>query len=151
MIDYFPESDSRRALDRKPVGTRADRWKCYGPEPFLLCPGQGFPVATRQQFILIVFPVPPDRSDRMDNIPGAQVIASGDFRISCRAAVESSTLFEQVGPRASVNRAIDSSASQERGISGIDDCVDLLTGYVPLSDLDSVFHDVPSNFRAIIP
>jgi hypothetical protein len=139
VIGYFSQSDSGGALNRKTIGTRADRWERYGSDIILLCQRQGFPVATGQQLVLIVFPVAPDGSDRVDYVLSGQVIASRDFRIAGGAAVESSTLVEKLGTGSSVNRAIDSSASEECGIGRIDDCVDLLVCYVPLSDLDSAF------------
>jgi hypothetical protein len=78
-----------------------------------------------------------DRADGMDDVLGRQPVALGDLRVAGLAAIELHALEVEVGAGRSMDRAIDTSATEERLVRRVDDGVDGEGRDVPLDHLDA--------------
>jgi hypothetical protein len=65
-------------------------------------------------------------------MPCNQVIATGNFCFAGWASTDGAALGKQVGTGRPVDGAINSSAAQKRSVCGIDNGIDIQTGYIPL-------------------
>jgi hypothetical protein len=54
-------------------------------------------------------------------MPGRQPIAARDLGVAGGATAERAAFGEQVGARGAMNRAVDATATEQRGIGGVDD------------------------------
>jgi hypothetical protein len=59
----------------------------------------------------------------MNDVLRPQAIAFGHFRIAGFTASQKPALMEKLGAGSSMNGAIDSATAEQRGIGGIDDCL----------------------------
>src|SRR5262245_61077408 len=76
----------------------------------------------------------------MDDVPGLQTIAAGNLGLARGAASERAALREQLRPRRTMDRPVDSATAEQRRIGGVDDGVDVEGGDVGFKDLDTVRH-----------
>ncbi len=81
------------------------------------------PVAGFEQRRLTGPAVPPHRPDGMNHVPRRQPMASRQFRIPGRAAVERSAFGEQLGAGRAMDRTVHPAAAQQRFVRGIHDRV----------------------------
>src|SRR5689334_16843729 len=95
-------------------------------------------ITTRQQFVLTVPAVAPDRSDRVDHPFGRELVAQGDFRLAGWTAAERAAFFEQPRPGRAMNRAIHAAATQQSRVRRIYNRVHALFGDVAFDDFDSI-------------
>jgi hypothetical protein len=65
----------------------------------------------------------PDRTDRVDDVPGGKSIAPRDLGIARRTAAQLTALGEKFGSSGAMDRAIDTASTQERRIGCVDDGV----------------------------
>src|SRR5207253_8313106 len=73
---------------------------------------------------------PPDRSNRVDDMSGRQAMTGGQPRLPRRTASYSTTFGKKLGPCSLMDRAVDTTAAEKRGVSRVDDRVDPQAGYV---------------------
>jgi hypothetical protein len=66
----------------------------------------------------------------LDYVRGGQPIASGQPGFRDRAAVDLSAFGEKLPADGAMDRAVDPTATQQRGIRRVDDHVDLETGTI---------------------
>ena len=75
---------------------------------------------------------PPYRANCMDHIPGRQVPARRDHRLSCLASAlflpDLHTLFEDLSPTGPVDRAVHSGAAEQTAVGSIDYRISFLFG-----------------------
>jgi hypothetical protein len=77
-----------------------------------------------EELLLSSSSAPPDRPDRVDDVGGRQTIPAGEPRLPRWTAAQSTAFGKKLGPRSTVDRAIDSTAADQRGIRRIDDRID---------------------------
>src|SRR5437762_1807319 len=75
-------------------------------------------------------------SDGVNDMSCRQFVPTGQPRLARRAATERAALGEQFGTGGAMDRAIDSTAAQQRGIGGIDDGIDRQPRYIAKLDAD---------------
>ena len=80
-------------------------------------------IAGREQIILAVAATIPDRSDRVDDMSGFEAITPGDLGITGRATAERAAFGQQFRAGAAMDRTIDTAATEQRQIRGVDDGV----------------------------
>ena len=68
---------------------------------------------------------PPDRPDRVADVGGRQTIPVGEPRLPWWTAAQSTAFGKKLRSRSPMDRAIDSTAAEPRGVRGIDDRIDL--------------------------
>jgi hypothetical protein len=76
-----------------------------------------------EQIIFAVAAAIPNRTNRVNHVPGFETIPFGDLGIARRATMQRTAFGQQLRPRGPMNRAIDPTAAQQRRISGVDDGV----------------------------
>ena len=134
------DCDSRRRLERKAVGARADRGKRNTSYLILRRKPEAIAIAVGQELVLTFATAAPAWTDGVHDPLRRQPVPLGELRFAGRAPAEGAALGEQIGPRSSMDRAIDASAAEERRISGVDDGVDVLACDVALDYVNSVIH-----------
>ena len=65
----------------------------------------------------------PDRAYGVNHMPGRKPVASGDFGVAGVAAVQAVAFGEQLRPGRAMDRAVDTTAAEQRLIGGVDDGV----------------------------
>lgn len=80
-------------------------------------------IAARQTFRLALATAVPDRTDRMNDKPGRQMIPLSDFCITGTASTKRFTFRQQFRPGSPVNGAVHATAAQQASIGSIDDCI----------------------------
>src|SRR3954451_3677254 len=78
----------------------------------------------------------PDRSDRVNDMPGGKSVAFGDLGIACCAATEGTAFSQQLRPGRAMNRAVDTAAAEQRFIRSVDDGVNVKCGDVAGDDFE---------------
>lgn len=73
----------------------------------------------------------------MDHIARLETAGGGDARLTGRATAQPATLGEDLGPSGPMDGAIDAAPSQEAGVGGIHDGLDLLARDVTLHQLQA--------------
>src|SRR5207248_6169788 len=61
----------------------------------------------------------PNRADSVNDETSGQIVSAGDFSFALSAAPKDSTLREQFWPSSAMDRAIDSTATEQRRIRGV--------------------------------
>ncbi len=79
----------------------------------------------------------------MDDVARLQPVAPGDLCISGCTAVQQAGFGKQFRPCGAVNGPINPTASQQRGIGGIDNCVHIQSGNIRLYDLYDIHLSTP--------
>ena len=129
--DRGADRDRGREVDRESVDPGADRRCRNRGARVLRRQRKGGPVRGLQAAGLAVAPVAPARPDRMDDVARGQPAAARDHRRPGRAAlVALLQLAHQLRSRGSMDRAVDTAATGERRVGGVDDRVDLQRGDV---------------------
>src|SRR5438876_9606468 len=82
----------------------------------------------------------PYRPDRMDHMPGGQLVAPGDLRFSRFTAVELAALGQQLRPCCTMDGAVHATAAQQRVVGGVNDGIHHLLGDVALDDVQALVH-----------
>src|SRR5215467_3005409 len=85
-------------------------------------------IAGRQQLVLALGLLAPDRTDRVDDMPGLEPVAARDLRGSGLAAAERAAFRQQLRARGAMDRAVDPAAAPQRAVRRIDDGVDVERG-----------------------
>src|SRR5262249_62266544 len=68
------------------------------------------------------------RPNRMNDVTCGQTVTPGDLCVAGVAAVQTAALREQLRTGRVVDRTVDASAAEQRGVCGIDDGIDLKGG-----------------------
>ena len=76
-------------------------------------------ITAREQFILAVTAVVPDRADGMNDPFGGKFVAARDFGLAGGAAAECAAFRQQFRPGGAMNRAIHPAAAEQRRVRGI--------------------------------
>ena len=82
-------------------------------------------IAGGERLVLAAVAALPDRSHGVDDVPGRQTVALGDFGVPGRAAAEAAAFSQKIRSGGPVNRAVDPSAAKQRVVRCIDDGVDI--------------------------
>src|SRR5205814_10489709 len=78
----FGHGNSRRLVHGKTVSAGADRRKTDSARAVLSGQGERIAITTRQQFLLAVPAVAPDRSDRVNHPFGRELVTFGRFGLA---------------------------------------------------------------------
>jgi hypothetical protein len=68
----------------------------------------------------------------MNNVAGRQPKPLGNFRLASITATQQPTAGQQLGTGASMDRTIDTPATEQAGIGGVDDSIHGQSGDIPL-------------------
>lgn len=113
--------------DRISVDAGGDSRERNGFESMLVGEADRFAMTARQGFGLSVLAVAIDRADGVDNVFCGKMAARGDNGLAGGKAADFAddlfALSEDGRATGAVNGAIDASAAEERGVSGVDDSV----------------------------
>ena len=82
-------------------------------------------IAGGEQRVLTLVAAAPDRTDRMNDVPGLEAIAAGDLGGTGVAAAQRLALGQQLGSGGAMDRAVDAAAAEQRRVRGVDDGVDV--------------------------
>src|SRR3569833_1891846 len=95
-----------------------------------------FAIAGGETLVLAASPALPNRPVGMDHVGCRQPITPGDLGIAGVAAMELTTLFDQLRPCGAMDRAIHAAAAEQRGNGGVDDAANAQRGDVGNDDLE---------------
>ena len=90
-----------------------------------------------EELLLTGSSAPPDRPDRVDDMGGWQTMPAGEPRLPWWTAAQSTAFGKKLGPRSPVDRAIHSTAAEQRGVRRIDDRIDPQAGDVARGQADA--------------
>src|SRR5207248_9321260 len=85
---HLASGNSRPFVQGKTISAGADRRKSNRARALLFRQGEGIAITTRQQFLLAMPAIAPDRTDRVNHPLGRELVAFGDFRLAGRTAAE---------------------------------------------------------------
>src|SRR5215831_20421592 len=89
----------------------------------LLCQFETAAIAALEQVVFVVAAAMPYRTDSVKDPFGGQVKARCGLGVSGSAAAQFAAFCQQFRPCRTVNGAVDSAATQERGIGRVHDCI----------------------------
>lgn len=92
-------------------------------------------IAGSEQIILAVTAAIPDRSNRVDDVPGLEAIALGDLGVTGLAAVQHTAFGKQFGAGGTMDRAVNPAPTKQRRIGGVDDGVNAQCGDIDNNDV----------------
>lgn len=72
------------------------------------------------------------RSRGTDGLPRSQIEPGRDLRVAGLASIQGSAVLQECRTGRSVDRTVDAATSEERGVGGVYDRIDVLGGDVPL-------------------
>ena len=93
-------------------------------------------IAGGEQRLLALAAAAPDRTDRMDDVPGLEAIAAGDLGGAGVAAAQGLAFGQQLRSGGAMDGAVDAAAAEQRGVGGVDDGVDVERRDVGDADLE---------------
>ena len=134
--DGFADSNLYGEIDRKSVNAATDGWEGESPQVIFPCNFETGNIATGEQFPLAAISSIPHWADGVNDVAGGETIAFGEFCLAGLAAAEQAALVEKIRPSSTMNRAVNSSAAQQRAVGGVDDSIDGKRGDVGLENLD---------------
>src|ERR1700676_5054643 len=88
----------------------------------------------------------PDWTDGMDDMPRRQPVTLGDLGVTSRAAVQGAALGEELRAGDTMDRAIDATAAEQRGVCRVDDGVNAQCGDVGDDDFEPHGANLPRRF-----
>ena len=93
-------------------------------------------IAGGEQLLLALVAAAPDRTDRMNDVPGLEAIAAGDLGGTGVATAQRLALGQQLRSGGAMDGAVDAAAAEQRRFGGIDDGVDVERRDVGDADLE---------------
>ena len=102
--------------------------------------GEALRVAARQERILVVVAVPPDRPDGVDDVARRQAEAGRHHGMAGRTRARSPGSGRQLRPGRSMDRPVDAATTRQGAVRGVDDGVDIQGRDVGDDDLGGVWH-----------
>ena len=111
----------------------ADAGECYALNTVFASQGQAVLVAVCKSLWFTVQPILPVRADRMDNVFRSEFKTWGYTCLPYRAASNAAACFQQVRPGGTVYCPINTASTQQRGVGGIDNGINLQGGDVGLN------------------
>jgi hypothetical protein len=130
------DGDARSARGRKPVDAGRDRGERDRVQAMLGGQGERGAIAGGEQCLFAQVAAAPDRSDRMDDVPGLEAVAAGDLGGAGVAAAQGLALGQQLRAGGAVDGAIDAAAAEQRAVRCIHDGVDVECRDVGDADLE---------------
>src|SRR5437870_10504083 len=82
----------------------------------------------------------PHGTDRMNDMPRAELIAFCDLGSARGATIELAALLEKLRTGSAMNGAVHAATSQQRGVSRVDDGIHRLLGNVPFNKFKTIDH-----------
>lgn len=77
-----------------------------------------------------------DGADGVDDMPGFEIAAGGDYGFACGAAADDAALGHNGGSSGAVNGPVNAGAAREPAVGGIDNGVRVFTGDITNDKLD---------------
>jgi len=129
-LSRFLEGNPAGPLQRKTVGAGAYCREGNTRQQPVRRQLQRIPVAAGQQFVFPGRAAAPYRADGMDDKSARQPVTSRDSRLAGRTSADGTALGQQFRPGGPVSGTVDATAAQERTVSGIDNGINLYSGYI---------------------
>jgi len=136
MLEHVLQRYARRGALGVGKDSRTDGGKSDRLHTALFGKLERAPIATFQQRGLPLVSAAPNRTHCVYHPTGGQSEPRGKSGLSGRTPAESTTVFEQLRSRRAVNRPVHTSATQQTGVSRIDDCINLQNCNISLNDLE---------------
>jgi len=118
-IFRLAHGNPRRPVHRKTIRAGADGWERHGLDAVPDDERETTPITTREQFILAVLAVVPDRADGVNDPSGREFVAFGDFGLARDAAAECAAFRQQFRPGRPMDGAIHAAAAQQGRVGRI--------------------------------
>lgn len=99
----------RKTIDPDGDGGKGNRDKAVGLAPF-----DRARITRSQRLVLTPAATVPDRADGMNHVPRRQAVASGDFGVAGRAAIQGAAFGQKLGSGRAMDGAIDAAAAAEQ-------------------------------------
>jgi len=109
----------RRAVHRETIRAGADGWERHGLDAVLDDERETTPITNREQFILAVLAVAPDRADGVNDPSGREFVAFGDFGLAGGATAERAAFHQQFRPGGAMNGAVHAATAEQRRVGGV--------------------------------
>jgi len=127
-------------FDRDPGGTvgwkridaGADGGECDGEDLMLVRESEAAPVTACKEILFVAVASMPDGTDRMEDPLGWQAKAGGGLCVSRGAAVKFAAFREEFRAGGIMYSAVHASATEQRGVRRVHNCIDLQPGDVSL-------------------
>ena len=113
-------------------------WKRHGLDAVLDDERETTPITTREQFILAVMAVVPDRADGVNDPLGGKFVTACDFGLTRRATAERAAFRQQLRPGGAMDGAIHTAAAEQCCVGGIHHCLHALLSNVASNDSDAM-------------
>jgi len=117
------DRNPRGAVGGKPIDTGGDGWKGHRRKTVELAELDRARIAGGKLPVFAATAIIPDGSDRVNHMTCRQTICRGDFGAAGLAAAERAALFEKLRPGGTMDGSINPTASEQRGVRGVDDGV----------------------------
>src|SRR5947207_5293538 len=106
------------------VNAAADRRKRDRARAMLDRELQAVAITRCEQLRLTVVAAAPDRTDGVDHMLCRQPVPARDLRLAGLASAEETAFRDELRSRRAMNRAVDTTAAEERTVRGVDDRID---------------------------
>ena len=127
MRDEFShrlDRDRRRAFHGKPIDPRTDRRECDASYAIIAGQFQAISITIGEGLLLTGSAAMPDRSHGVDHVTGRQSVSASYSSLTGGAPTQYLAFRQQFWSGRAVNRAINATTSQKRGIRGVHDRID---------------------------
>src|SRR5262249_33206968 len=94
-------------------------------------------ITSGQQFILALFSIAPDRTNRVNDPRSRETVTLGYLCLPCGTTSQPAALRQKFRTGGATDSAIHATTAQQRGVGGVDDGVHPLPCDVPFHDLDA--------------
>src|ERR1700738_1519551 len=122
------DRNTRGAVGRETIDARGDRGKGNGAQLVLRRELESRAVAGCQELILPLVAPAPHRPDRMNDVGGLEPVPARDLGGAGLTAAELFAFAFEIGSGGAMDRAVHSSAAQQRAIGCVDDTMDVQRG-----------------------
>lgn len=120
------------------VDSGADAREGDGVQLILYGKPEAIAVAGGQQEAFALMSPAPDGSDRVDHVSGRQTVAFGDLSFPGITSVEGAAFGKQFRTGSPMDGAVDTSASEQTVVGGIDNSIHFQAGDVSAQDFETV-------------
>ena len=121
----FAHGNRHRLFERITINAATDCREGDGFDAVFDSQREAVAITGSQQVRFAVIAAIPDRADRMNDEFRRQLVATRDFRFTGAATIERAAFFQQLRAGGAVYCAVNTAATEERGVGGVDDGIDL--------------------------
>ena len=132
----------RRTVHWKTIRASADGWKRHGLDAARFDQRETTPITTREQVILAVPAIVPDRADGVNDPPGWKFVALGDFGLAGGATAERAAFRQQFRPGGAMDGAVHAATTEQRRVGSIHNRLHALLRDIAGEDGDAISRHV---------